>query len=271
MSNRIKIRKYIAACIAVVLCTLVVQAHEFWMQPQKFFFQVGERAAIGFMVGENFSGEPWNLKVHRVERLQALHLEKVTDLKGKVVPEGKANVEVLLNEEGTHLVVMQSNNAFIELEADKFNAYLEEDGLMDIKSLREKANATGKPAREFYSRHTKLLLQAGTKRDDTYRKVVGLPIEIVPLKNPYALKRSETMRFRVLWQGKPLFGASVKVWNNHEGRIMVQDIFTSPDGIIETPLANTGMWMISVVKMVPSKDKGADWQSYWGSLVFGAE
>jgi uncharacterized GH25 family protein len=271
MSINKKILKYITACVMVMVCTWVAQAHEFWLQPQKFFFEVGERAAIGFKVGENFTGEPWDLKVHRVERLQALHLEQVKDLKGNVVPEGKSNIEVPLTEEGTHLVVMQSNNAFIELEADKFNAYLEEDGLMEIKSMRERSNSSNKPSKEFYSRHTKLLLQAGVKRDDTYRKVVGLPIEIIPLKNPYAMKRGETMRFRVLWQGKPLFGASVKVWNNHENRVMLQNIFTSQEGIIEAPLSNSGMWMISVVKMVPSKEKGADWQSYWGSLVFGAE
>jgi uncharacterized GH25 family protein len=264
-------RKYIAAVIIVALCTLVAQAHEFWLQPQKFFFQVGEKATIGFRVGENFVGEPWDLTKHHIERLQLLHLEQVQDLKTSVVQNDKSNFELPLAAEGTHLVVMQSNNAFIEMEAEKFNAYLEEDGLTEIRFARERSNAMNKPSREFYSRHTKLLLQVGVKRDDTYRKPAGLPIEIVPLKNPYALKKVESIRFRILWQGKPLFGASVKVWNRFENRTMLQNIFTEQDGTLETHLSNSGMWMISVVKMMPSKDKAADYQSYWGSLVFGAE
>lgn len=264
-------RKYIAATVVIALCTLMAQAHEFWLQPQKFFFQVGEKATIGFRVGENFLGEPWDLTKHRVERLQVFHLEQVKDLKAGVVANEKSNFELPLVAEGTHLVVMQSDNAFIEMEAEKFNAYLDEDGLTEIRFARERANAMDKPSKEFYSRHTKLLLQAGEKRDDTYRKVVGLPIEIVPLRNPYTLKKGEAIRFRILWQGKPLFGVSVKVWNRFENRTMLQNIFTEQDGTIETHLSNSGMWMLSVVKMVPSKDKAADYQSYWGSLVFGAE
>jgi uncharacterized GH25 family protein len=264
-------RKYITAVVAVVLGTLAAQAHEFWLQPQKFFFQVGEKATIGLRVGEGFVGEPWDLTNNRIERLQLLHLEQVKDLKTGVTLNNKSNFELPLTTEGTHLVVMQSNNAFIEMEAEKFNTYLDEDGLTEIRFARERANAMDKPSREFYSRHTKLLLQVGEKRDDTYRKVVGLPIEIVPLGNPYTLKKGDAIRFRILWQGKPLFGASVKVWNHFDNRTMLQNIFTEQDGTIETHLSNSGMWMISVVKMVPSKDKAADYQSYWGSLVFGAE
>src|SRR5689334_2945566 len=96
-------RKYIAAVIIVVLCTLVAQAHEFWLQPQKFFFQVGEKATIGFRVGENFVGEPWDLTKHRIERLQLLHLEQVNDLKTSVVQIDKGNFELPLIAEGTHL------------------------------------------------------------------------------------------------------------------------------------------------------------------------
>lgn len=264
-------KKHLAATLLIILCSLIAQAHEFWLQPQKFFFLPGEKVTVSFKVGENFVGEPWDLKRHGVEQLGVQHLDTYQDLKATVQGGDKNNIEFTLADEGTHLVVMQSNNAFIEMAADKFNAYLEEDGLNEILSMRRRNNTMDKPSREFYSRHTKLLLQAGAKRDDTHSKVLGLPIEIVPLKNPYTAKKGEAIRFRILWQGKPLFGASVKVWNRHDNRTMLQNIFTGQDGTIETHLSNTGMWMISVVKMVPSKDKGADWQSYWGSLVFGAE
>jgi hypothetical protein len=39
--------------------------------------------------------------------------------------------------------------------------------------------------------------------------------------------------------------------------------------MIETHISNAGAWMVSFVKMVPSKNPEADWQSYWASLVFG--
>jgi uncharacterized GH25 family protein len=140
-----------------------------------------------------------------------------------------------------------------------------------VYDQRKKANTLTKPSKEFYSRHTKLLLQVGDVKDDTYKKVAGLPIEIVPDRNPYSLKKGDLIRFKILWQGKPLFGTKVKVWNRFDNRTTIQNIYTEQDGTMETHISNPGAWMVSVVTMVPSKKEGADWESYWGSLVFGVK
>jgi uncharacterized GH25 family protein len=261
--------KRVVALLVLAFISVLSQAHEFWLQPQKFFFAVGEKAQINFKVGENFSGERWNLDHHKVGRLQWYNSAGVTDHLSAVQKEG-VNLELTLSSEGNQLIVMQSNNAFSSLEGDKFNAYLKEDGLEDIYDLRKKNNALNKQGTEFYSRHAKLLLQVGEKHDDTFKKIVGMPIEIVPESDPYVVKRSESIKFKILWEGKPLFGARVKVWNRHDGQIAIQNIYSQKDGTIEFPLSNAGSWMVSVVKMVPSKKDGAEWQSYWGSFVFGS-
>lgn len=256
---------------SLLLITILAQAHEFWLQPLKYFYEVGEKATISFKVGENFMGEPWNLKHHRVERLDLIHGSQTTDLKASVKEGEKDNLEIELKESGTHLIVMQSNNAFIELEAEKFNEYLKEDGLDDVYDLRTKTNTLTKPSKEFYSHHTKLFLQVGDAKDDTYKKVIGLPIEIVPGRNPYALKKGDLIRFKILWQGKPLFGAKVRVWNRFDNRTTIQNIYTEKDGTMQTHISNPGAWMVSVVQMISSTKEGADWESYWGSMVFGVK
>jgi uncharacterized GH25 family protein len=263
-------KKIISTTVLLALITLV-QAHEFWLQPDKFFFKPGERLVVSFKVGENFMGEPWDLKKHRVEKLELHHLTGVGDLTDSVSEGEKKNLTVTLKEEGTHLVVMQSNNAFIEMEGDQFNKYLKEDGLDDIYAHREKTNMLNKSSKEYYSRHTKLLVQVGDKKDDTYKTIAGFPIEIIPEKNPYTLKKGDLVRFKILFEGEPLFGAKVKIWNRFDNRTTLQNIHTEKDGMMETRISNPGPWMVSVVKMVPSKQPGADWQSYWSSLVFGVE
>jgi uncharacterized GH25 family protein len=262
--------KRVVVLLTLAFMSVLSQAHEFWLEPQKFFFAVGEKALINFKAGENFSGGRWDLNRHNVERLQLYNASGVTDHLSAVQKEG-VNLELTLSNEGNQLIVMQSDNAFSSLEGDKFNEYLKEDGLDDIYDLRKKNGALNKQGTEFYSRHTKLLLQVGERRDDTFKKIVGLPIEIVPEKNPYLVKRSESIKFKILSEGKPLFGARVKVWNRHDGQIAIQNIYSQKDGTIEFPLSNAGSWMVSVMKMVPSKKDGAEWQSYWGSFVFGAE
>lgn len=247
---------------------LISYGHEFWLQPVKYFISAGERMTARFVVGENFQGEPWDLKKHRIEKLEvheAAGMRSVID---------SLNIEAGLFQSsfadaGTKMLVIQSNSAFIELAGDKFNEYLKEDGLDEVYAVREKAKLLQAPARELYSRHSKLFIQVGDKLDDVYQKIAGLPIEIVPTKNPCELKKGDEVHFHVIFKGKPLFGAKVRIWNRFDNRTTIQNIYTEKDGSISMRISNSGAWMVSVVKMVPSQDSKADWQSYWGSLVFG--
>lgn len=249
----------------------VAMAHEFWMQPDKFHYALNEKLIVNLKVGEEFKGELWDLNRHRVERLELhgkLKMESIVDYIGKSTT---GHIDYPLTETGTKLLVLQSNNAFSDLEGEKFNAYLQEDALDEALSYRRKTNTLDKNGTEFYQRNAKLLVQVGEEIDDTHTKVVGLPLEVMPEQHPKTLKIGSKMSFIILFQGKPLFGVKVRVWNRHQGRTTVQNIFTEQDGRVETHVSNKGAWMVSAIKMVPSKDPKADWQSYWGSLVFGIQ
>ncbi len=261
--------KKVLGFLAIMMVGLWAQAHEFWMQPLKFKYTPGETATLSFMVGENFVGEVWELKKSRLVRLEQISRSGRQNLYEKTV-EGKGkHLAVKLDTEGTHLVAMQTTNAFIAVEAEAFNAYLKEDGLEDAYNHRKRTNTLDKPASEFYARCAKVLLQAGATPDNTFEQIAGLPLEIVPLQNPYSLKAGDEMSFKVLYEGQPLPFTLVKVWNRKNNNTVLQDIYTQKDGIITTRLSNSGSWMVSTVKMVPSKAEGAEWQSYWSSLGFG--
>jgi uncharacterized GH25 family protein len=260
----------IVSVIALTLVLVVSSAHEFWIQPVKFFYNPGDRASVRFLVGENLMGEPWDLKRHTIVKLEHRHLDGGRDLLRMVRDDEKENLAVTLSDAGTHLVLLQSNNAFISQEADQFNAYLEEDGLDNVLTFRKKNGDMSKPGTEFYARYAKLLLQVGEVTDKTYQHVVGFPLEIIPDENPYELKRGDPVHFTVLFNSKPLFGAKVRIWNRHDNRTTVQNIHTEKNGKVETRISSPGTWMVSVVTMIPSAEPGAEWQSYWASLTFGA-
>jgi uncharacterized GH25 family protein len=185
--------------------------------------------------------------------------------------EEKEKLKVKLAEEGTHMITMQSNYASIELDAAKFNAYLEEDGLEDVIAIRTKKNETNKPGKERYARFTKLFLQAGAKLDDTFKKKAGLRVEIVPHQNPCKLKSGDYLQCTILIDGKPVPHQMVKVWNKINTTTFLQNAYTENDGTIKFPISTKGPWMVSTVKMIPSETPDAEWQSMWGSLVFGIE
>ncbi len=128
-----------------------------------------------------------------------------------------------------------------------------------------------KPGKEFYSRYTKLLIQCGDKLDDTYKQKANLRLEIIPLQNPYALKSGDYMQCLLLFNGKPCPHQMVKIWNKIGNASIAQNAFSENDGTIKFPISSKGPWMVSTVKMISSEKPGADWQSFWGSLVFGIE
>lgn len=255
----------------VTALMFVLQAHEFWMAPSKFYYEVGEDLSLYFRVGEDFIGEAWEVKPERFERFEVHQQKNVQDVKSLIKGGDPIALTMPLSAEGSQVVVMQSNHQFIELEAEKFNAYLKEDALDEAYAHRRKNNQLNKAGKELYARYSKMIFQVGNKIDDGYSKSAGLPLEIFVEQNPATLKVGSKVSFKLMYNGKPLFGARVSVWNRHNNRTTRQPIFTQQDGRIETHISNPGPWMVSVVKMVPSKDPKADWESYWASLTFGVK
>jgi len=263
--------KKLISIIAILFVWIGASSHEFWLQPKKFKYALNEEMNVAFLVGENFEGESWDLKKNKIEKLALSHLTKTTDLRLQVKPDEKVKLKYKFAEEGTYLLSMQSNEAYIELEAGKFNNYLKEDGIENALDIRTKTNTLDKPSKEFYSRYVKLLVQAGDKTDDTFKKKTGMRIEIIPNQNPYLLKSGDYLQCLVLFNGKPSAHQMVKVWNKIGNTTFQQNNYTENDGTIKFPISSKGPWMISTVIMIPSEKPGADWQSFWSSLVFGIE
>lgn len=250
---------------------VLLQSHEFWLEPFKFKVKPGEAVTVRFAVGENFTGEDWDLSKHKVVRMALHEKQGIQDLTTKVPTAAGVKQKITLTNPGTKLITMQSNAAFIQLNGEKFNAYLEEDGLENVIAWRKENNQDTAGARELYSRYAKLLVQAGDLTDDTWKKVIGHKLEIVPLQNPSALKSGDYLTVKILWEGKTLPHTMVKVWGHVGNKIFLQNTYTEDDGSVKFPIGASGPWMVSTVRMEKSKDPKADWESSWASLVFNIE
>lgn len=247
---------------------IIASAHEFWLQPKKYRYKVGEEVSIDFMVGESFTGEFWDLQRHKAEKVELHSTSGVKDLTKTVKPTRGKNLSLKAEQEGTFLIAMQSNAAYIEMEGQAFNDYLKEDGLDDIYNERKRLNQLDKPSTEYYSRFAKLMVQVGDKKDDTFKKVLGLRYEIVPDQNPYTLKTGDYLQCKVYFEGKVLPHALVKVWSKINNTTFLQNIYTEKDGSVRFPISTRGEWMVSSVKMIKSEKAGAEYHSLWASLVF---
>jgi Domain of unknown function (DUF4198) len=187
----------------------------------------------------------------------------------------ESEVSLAMSNGGTHLVAFDSEPLHITLAAEKFHAYLHDEGLDFVKAQREKAGTADQPARERYYRNVKTLFQTGgAKRpgqseDVTYATRTGQRLEILPMSNPLALRPGATLGIKVEFDAKPLGGALVKAWHKQGQQLFIVRTRTSANGHAELTLPYAGGWMISVVHMVAATDSAdVDWDSYWGNLSF---
>lgn len=256
--------------IGLLATITVAMAQESWIQPDRFFYARGEKISAGFSAGRDFIGQPW-LKEGTINSVMLHRMSEASDLLDSIKYGQKENLSHLLQVEGTYLIALQTNNLPRKLPADTFNLVLKEYELDAVKNQRQKANSVTSPATVYQRVFAKLIFQVGEKRDDTYKKVMGWPLEILPDRNPSLLKMGDLIKFKILFDGKPVFGVRAKVWNRYDNRTTLQNIYTQQDGTIEARISSPGPWMVTVMRMDQSTNGSSDWQSYQGSLVFGIE
>ena len=268
------------AC-AGLLGAPIAHAHEFWFEPVMAPLAAGDTARLDLRVGEFFEGEQMGFSAPQTAVLQQYSASGNKDLRALLPPPSRGAVATLnlpLPAPGSYLFAFDSQPNQISLAADRFHAYLHDEGLDFIKSQREAAGTAEKPGRERYRRHVKTLLRVGdaasagaapATADKTYATRTGQRLEIVPSNDPLAMKPGDALGLQVLFDDKPLAGALLKAWNRQGGQTLIIRAKTSVDGKATFNLPYAGGWMISVVHMVPVKGaKDIDWDSLWGNLSF---
>ena len=170
------------------------------------------------------------------------------------------------------MIAFNSTNSFIEIDTSIFNTYLEDDGLYNAIEYRKQHNETDSMGRELYQRCAKTLIQVGNTKakDNTYSVLTGMPVDVIPLSNPYSLKNKDSLTVKILFRNTPLAHALIKIWHRKNDKTEKTEFVSDENGQIRFPVSVSGKWMVSVVKMERlDMDEKAQWQSYWGNLTWG--
>lgn len=263
-------KKKILACL-VTLVAINIFGHEFWIQPDKFIYKRTEPINIKFLVGENFDGDNWTGNKDKVNSLR-LYFADVSDknLDDNLSNNNGDSLQLAMIDEGTVMMTLNTKNSFIDLEAEKFNEYLEKDGLTEAKEYRQKNGDTIKNGLENYQRSVKTIFQVGERFTNVYKQKTDLPLDIIPTEHPYKVAKDGNFKLKVFFLGEKLKNSKVKVWHKLDNKVSQQDYITDDEGEIKFFLSGEGEWMVSCVKMVRlQNDPQAEWQSYWGSLTWG--
>jgi uncharacterized GH25 family protein len=265
------VRGFLTLAVALCLST-AASAHDFWLQPTRFKVAPGIADEMTIQVGHGEFRSRWSGALERVVRFSAIGPNGQADLRAALKPDRRRDALLSFATPGDRMLVFQSTHATSILPSIRFNDYLKLEGLTPALELRARTGKTDAPGREIYSRCAKALVQVGPADARTTRQMltpVGLPLEIVPLKNPYALHAGEALPVRVLYEGRPLAGALVMLTNlEFDGRPLEQKV-TDRSGEASFFVPLVGSWLVNVLWTKPIQgNPDADFDTTFSSLTF---
>jgi uncharacterized GH25 family protein len=263
------LRRCLILVSAIIATCCTVTAHDMWIEPTSFRPDAGKIIGLRLRVGQDLLGDPIAYDRALIEQfvgIDAAGARKPVVGRDGADPAGLLRVAAA----GLHIIGYKSNPSPLVLSQAKFDQYLKEEGLERIAELRARQKHTTSEVREVYARCAKSLLFSGAPQDAASDRAVGLTLELVALKNPYALRPGDDLPVSLTYEGRPLSGALVVAMNrtNPAAKIMAR---TDKNGRVNLKLTGTGMWMIKAVHMIPAPaGTNADWASFWASLTFEA-
>lgn len=264
--------KFHFAAVPLLLLATPALAHDFWIQPDRFQAAPGGPVSATFLVGHGDARERWGLN-DRIILLGDFFNGRRQDRRGQLRSGGSSDLITSFKEPGLHVVGLQTNYATSELPAIRFNDYLKEEGLVPALAARKRDGKTDTVGRERYSRRAKALIQVGrqTAANQFYAtRPIGLKLEIVPERNPYALGPSRQLPVHVLYNGRRLANATVKLTSLESDERPVAVVITDKAGRASFRVPPRGNWLLNVVWTEPvTGDPKVDFDTTFSSLTFG--
>ena len=256
-----------AFVVVSALLTVVraASAHDTFIMPDAFRVSPAQTIVVGFHSADGFpesSGAMRRLQDPAVR--SAGGVLPITDVK----PDGKRLAGTFVVPGAGHLVLSAVNGVMVEgMKADEFLEYLVEEGLTGAIDAHKRSAPSNAEPRERYTMYAKAILLSGAA-SDAWRTVVGQPIEIVPDKDPYALKPGESLPVHVLLRGRPAPNLLVKAASTAPNGAQHDVGRTDANGRLEVPVS-AGKWRLHTIAMEQvQNDTDAQWESHWATLTF---
>lgn len=259
--------------VLLTLSVWPVAAHDFWLQPVPYWPASAAVVPLTLQVGHGPYRQRSPIPARRIVRFQAIAPDgSSTDLHSRLHLGDASDADASLTMPGTHVLVLETDNrAVTSLPAIRFNDYLHAEGLTPALAERERAHRTNRDGAERYSRHAKALVQIGSRADAaTVTQPLGMALEIVPERHPYASPHQDTLPIRVLYLGKPLPGALVKLTRLEHDESPVETHRTDIAGRAAFTVPAHDSWLLNVIWTRPlPAGEDVDFETDFASLSFG--
>ncbi len=263
----------------------VLVAHDFWLVPDAFSVAARGRIAVR---GQTSSLFPTSLSAVTPDRIvEARVVTATSDV--KVAAVSVAGTSLRLGHRpagrGQHVIGVRLAPRTVRESPASFRRYLDLEGAPEARLRYERDGRLppvgGDSLTRRYAKYAKTVVEVG-KGARAFDRVLGHPLEIIPLSDPSALRAGDTLRVRLILLGESARGAKVHAGFVLPGptaltdtaaarRSAVADVSAETDssGIARIVVKRAGLWNIRTIQIVPAPPgSGADWDVHWATVVF---
>jgi uncharacterized GH25 family protein len=252
------------------------QAHDFWVQPNEYWLRMDAVVSMTLQVGHGPFRQRSPIPLSRIVRFAAIAPDGAPiDLRGNLHLGGNtADADLQFRAPGAYVLVLETDDrAQSHLPAIRFNDYLKVEGLTAALAQRERTHRMDADGSENYSRRAKSIVQVGLPGAASQAQVtrpLGLPLEIVPEVSPYSQPRPANFPVRVIYEGRPLAGALLKLTNLAQDATPLETHLTDQAGRATFTMPSRGTWLLNVIwtKGLPIS-RETDFETVFASLSFG--
>ncbi len=244
-------------------------AHDFWLGAEPA--PGDDRTLVRLWFGHHLAAE--GERPYSAARTQSLRLLRDggdTDLSRLAIDGAQPFLTLPPLEGAPMLLALDRMPTDLTLPSKKFDSYLDEEHLADIRVLRGEDAPDGG---ERYTRHIKLLVDP-TTGSNLHARRLGQALEIVLLDPPVAPAPGRQLRAQVLFNGQPLPDRTVTILSDADSlpttdNARVATAVTDQQGVVRFDFTQPGTLMLRLVHMQPCRVDcdGADWRSYWSAFA----
>jgi uncharacterized GH25 family protein len=267
------VRKTAIGAIIGLLAAVPAISHDFWIQPTRFFLAAPDRVPVVLFVGHGAARERWGVSADKVIQFRSIGPDGMIDRKGNLTI-GAPGFDAIVPfaRRGSYVLGLQSASSPSRLPHLRFNEYVAAEGIAPIALERKRRGHERREGREIYSRRAKAIVQVGPVDAASIARVVrpvNLKLEIVPERHPLTLGRDRKLPVRVLYHGRPLRGALVKITDLRSDAEPLAMRRTDATGRAIFAIPRAGNWQMNVVWAAPLRnDRRADFNTIFSSLTF---
>lgn len=266
------LRTVAIAAALLLLAVVAAEAHDLFLKLDSYWLAPNTRVRVRMLNG-TFTRSENSVTRDRVRDLSVAGAGGVTHPTDEGWRDaGDTTVfEITTGAPGTYVIGVSTNPKTLALAGTEFNAYLREEGVLDVLARRR--------ARRAWAEGTRALRQAregdragGRRPHRCLCDRARLPGRAGALENPYALHVGDTLRVRALVDGAPAAGVTVIAGRQTTARERPRQRTVRADsaGIARIPLAGRGTWFVKFIRMAPvAGDSTLDYESKWATLTFG--